>query len=103
MKAVVFIADGSEEIEMITPVDYLRRAGVEVALCSVGSSDRTVTCSHGVRVTADFTLEEYTKSFPVPRIREWWLPSWKYRLQRLQWHRPALRRDWPHSICKRRR
>ncbi len=64
MKAVVFIADGSEEIEMITPVDYLRRAGVEVALCSVGSSDRTVTCSHGVRVTADFTLEEYTKSFP---------------------------------------
>lgn len=60
--AVVFIADGSEEIEALTPVDYLRRAGVEVALVAAGTSARTVVCSHKVSVNADFTLEAYLSS-----------------------------------------
>ncbi len=58
-KAVVFIADGSEEIETLTPVDYLRRAGVEVSLVSVGTAGRTVGMAHGVSVNADVTLETY--------------------------------------------
>ena len=62
MKAVVYVADGSEEIEMITPVDYLRRAGVEVTLCAVGKTGPVVRCSHGVTVTADMTLDEYLAS-----------------------------------------
>ncbi|MBO4385985.1 MAG: DJ-1/PfpI family protein [Treponema sp.] len=57
-KAVVFIADGTEEIEVITPVDYLRRAAVQVNLVSVSQS-RTVTTSHGVSINADMTLESY--------------------------------------------
>lgn len=57
-KAVVFIADGTEEIEVITPVDYLRRAAVQVTLVSVSQS-RTVTASHGVSINADMTLESY--------------------------------------------
>lgn len=57
-EAVVFIADGSEEIETLTPVDYLRRAGVNVKLVAV-SSQRTVEMSHKVSVNADMTLESY--------------------------------------------
>lgn len=59
--AVVFIADGSEEIETLTPVDYLRRAGVEVTIVAISSS-RTVTMSRGVSVNADITLESYLSS-----------------------------------------
>ncbi|MBR1912827.1 MAG: DJ-1/PfpI family protein [Treponema sp.] len=56
---VIFIADGSEEVETLTPVDYLRRAGLDVTLVSVGTQSRTVTCSHKVCITADITLEAY--------------------------------------------
>lgn len=61
-KAVVFIADGSEEIETLTPVDYLRRAGIDVTLVSVGSDSRTVICSHKVSVNADITLDAFLSS-----------------------------------------
>ncbi len=57
-KAVVFIANGSEEIETLTPVDYLRRAGVEVVLAAV-ADDKTVRCSHDVCIVADTTINEY--------------------------------------------
>lgn len=58
MKVLVLIADGSEEIEVLTPVDYLRRANLDVTLCSV-SPGRTVTCSHGVSVNTDMTLDSF--------------------------------------------
>lgn len=58
MKVLILIADGSEEIEVLTPVDYLRRAGLEVILASVSGS-RTVTCSHGVSINADTTLDSF--------------------------------------------
>lgn len=49
--ACVLLADGFEEIEALTPVDYLRRAGIKVMTVAVGA--KTVTGAHEVRVLAD--------------------------------------------------
>lgn len=63
---VVFLADGFEEIEALSPVDYLRRAGVDVITVAVTSSDpqdkKIVKSSHNIRVFADTTLEEFLSS-----------------------------------------
>jgi 4-methyl-5(b-hydroxyethyl)-thiazole monophosphate biosynthesis len=56
-KAIVFLADRFEEVEAITPIDYLRRAGVELTTVSI-SGNKIVTGSHKVQVTADKTLAE---------------------------------------------
>lgn len=59
MKTVyIFLADGFEEIEAITPVDILRRAEVEVK--TVGVTGATVTGSHGVVVQADINGADFT-------------------------------------------
>ncbi len=58
-KALVFLADGFEEVEALTPVDILRRGGVEVLLVSV-SGRKMVESSHQIRLEADCLLEEMT-------------------------------------------
>lgn len=58
MKEVsVFLADGFEEIEGLTVVDILRRAGIEVETVSIMESDM-IQGSHGIIVTADKMFEE---------------------------------------------
>ena len=52
----LFLADGFEEIEALTPVDILRRAGAEVKTVAVGTEGKTVTGSHKIRVEADLSL-----------------------------------------------
>lgn len=51
-KVLVAIANSTEEIEAISVIDVLRRAGIEVVVASV-EADLTVTMSRGVKVTAD--------------------------------------------------
>lgn len=56
-EAYVFLAEGFEEIEALTPVDVLRRAGIPVKTVSITSSLQ-VTGSHGIIVTADALMED---------------------------------------------
>lgn len=58
----VQLAEGFEEIEAITIVDVLRRAGIETAMVSVGDN-LTVTGGHGISVKADrlFYETDFTK------------------------------------------
>ena len=51
----VFFADGFEEIEALTVVDVLRRAGMEVVTVSVKDDDE-VDGAHGVSVMTDAEL-----------------------------------------------
>lgn len=55
-KACVLLAEGFEEVEAITPVDFLRRAGIEVSLLGLGGLE--VKGAHGVRVLAEAQLEK---------------------------------------------
>lgn len=56
-KVYVFLADGCEESEALTPVDLLRRAGEEVCMVSI-MGRRQVKGSHGIVFEADALFEE---------------------------------------------
>ena len=60
-KIAVFLAEGLEEIEGLTVVDVLRRAGIEVITVSV-SEKKEVTGSHNITILAEalFTEMDYS-------------------------------------------
>ena len=57
---VIFIADGFEEIETLTPADILRHAGLEVILCGVNTLNPTGR--NGIKITCDTTLDNLDES-----------------------------------------
>ena len=52
----VLLGTGFEEIEALTPVDLLRRAGVPVK--TVGLNGKTVFGAHAIGVACDLTIDE---------------------------------------------
>lgn len=56
-KVLVFLAEGFEEIEAITPIDVLRRAGVEVITVSI-TGNLYVEAAHGVIIKADTSIDK---------------------------------------------
>jgi len=60
-KVVIFLANGFEEVEAITPADYLRRAAVDVVLAGVGTL--TPIGARGIRINADINVEELSGVF----------------------------------------
>lgn len=55
-KILVLFADGFEEVEAVTPLDYLRRAGFAVTAAALGS-DVYVAGARGITIAADTCLE----------------------------------------------
>lgn len=58
-KIYVFLADGCEEIEALTPVDIFRRAGEDVVTVSI-MGRKEVTGSHKITIQADTRIEDGT-------------------------------------------
>ncbi|MBR5139603.1 MAG: DJ-1/PfpI family protein [Clostridia bacterium] len=52
----VLLADGFEEIEALTPVDMLRRAGLDARTVAIGS--KIAVGSHGIPVICDLEAKE---------------------------------------------
>ncbi len=55
-KLVVLIAEGFEELEAVTPIDYLRRAGADVTVA--GLSGLQLRGSHGLTIHCDAMLRD---------------------------------------------
>jgi len=53
-RVLVPLAEGFEELEAVTIIDVLRRAGIDVVVASLASSP--VTGAHGIRLSADTPL-----------------------------------------------
>ena len=54
-RVLVPLAQGCEELEAVTVIDLLRRAGIDVV--TAGLDDQPVTASRGVRLLPDTTLD----------------------------------------------
>lgn len=65
--AAVFFADGFEDVEALTPVDYLRRAGINVITVGIKgkpyNDSMIVTSSPDVRLITDCSLEGYLREY----------------------------------------
>lgn len=55
-RVLCLLAEGFEEIEVVTPIDILRRAGVEVVVAGVGES-RQMTGRSGIAIPTDLPLD----------------------------------------------
>jgi len=60
-KAIVLLADGFEDVEAVTPIDYLQRAGIEVTTVSISENLIVTSKWGGIKVTVDTTLSELAK------------------------------------------
>ena len=56
----IFLAEGFEEIEALTQIDLLRRAGIEVT--SVGIDSKSITGAHGIEVVCDEVIDDLSCS-----------------------------------------
>ena len=68
-RVIVLLAEGFEEVEAVTPIDYLRRAGVELTTAAIGKNP-AVKGSHGIQITADTTMESLLKE-GKPDVSGW--------------------------------
>ncbi len=67
LPCIVLLATGFEEIEALTVVDVLRRAGLNVRMLATGP-DLTVEGSHGIPVHADGRLADLDPDEPLAAV-----------------------------------
>ena len=56
IKIALLLAEGFEEVEAVTPADFLNRAGIEVFI--TGVTGKTVKGAHNITILADHVLNE---------------------------------------------
>lgn len=56
-RAAIFLAEGFEEVEALTPADLLRRAGYDVTTISI-TENPVVVGGHKIPITADITIDK---------------------------------------------
>jgi 4-methyl-5(b-hydroxyethyl)-thiazole monophosphate biosynthesis len=61
IKVLVPLATGCEELEAVTIIDLLRRAGIEVVTAGLAPGAQTVRASRGTLLTPDTALDEAVK------------------------------------------
>ncbi len=57
MRSYIFLAEGFEEIEALTAIDVMRRAGMDIKSVSI-TSETLITGAHGITVKTDLTFKE---------------------------------------------
>lgn len=73
----IFLADGFEEIEALTPVDIFRRANLPTTTVSI-TANTTVIGSHNIPVIADTTLDQVNLSNASLLLLPGGMPGTKY-------------------------
>lgn len=56
--ALVILAPGAEEMELVVAVDVLRRAGIVVTVASLDAANTSTVCSRNVVIVADTSLDK---------------------------------------------
>ena len=59
----ILLGDGFEEIEALTQIDYLRRAGIEII--SVGIGKKEICGGHNIKVIADIEVQQAQNNFEM--------------------------------------
>lgn len=79
-RVLALVAEGFEEIELVTVVDVLRRGGVTIDLAAVASNSLWVKGGHQLVIQTDFLLEEVD-----PKNYNWlYLPGGSGGVDRLE-------------------
>lgn len=84
---VVFLANGFEEIEAITAIDILRRAGLNVQTVSI-SEDLRVTGAHQMTLVADILFDPWLALNDINEIEAVVLPGGMPGTTNLSTHHP---------------
>ena len=90
-KVYIFLADGFEDIEGLTVVDLMRRAGIDIETVSIKESNE-ITTSHGIMMKTDrvFTGTDFSDADML--VLPGGMPGTKYLgeyqplCDRLFWH-----------------
>lgn len=76
-RVYIFLADGFEDIEGLTVVDLMRRAGIQIDTVSI-TDTKTVTTSHGIEMKADRIFSETDFSDADMLVLPGGMPGTKY-------------------------